>query len=232
MSTVLLVEDDPAILEAVAYNLKREGHSVVTADDGLAGLQLSREVEPDLIVLDLMLPKMSGLDICRIVRTERPVPILMLTARDTEVDKVVGLEIGADDYVTKPFSMRELMARVNAALRRDRISRDAGSPELARVETLEGGGIVLDMVAHEVRRNGDVVPLRPKEFELLEYLMRHPGQVLTREMILDTVWGYSYTGETRTVDVHIRWLREKLEADPPHPAHILTVRSVGYKFVP
>jgi DNA-binding response OmpR family regulator len=231
-TTVLLVEDDPAILDAVAYNLKRDGHSVVTAADGIDGLRLARELNPDLIVLDLMLPRMSGLDVCRIVRAERPVPILMLTARDTEVDKVVGLEIGADDYVTKPFSMRELMARVNAALRRDRISRDAGSPEASRPDTLEGGGIVLDITAHEARLNGRLIALRPKEFDLLEYLMRHPGQVLTREMILDAVWGYSYGGETRTVDVHIRWLREKLEADPGHPVHILTVRSVGYKFTP
>lgn len=231
-TTVLLVEDDPAILDAVAYNLKRDGHHVLTAADGLDGLRLAREANPDLIVLDLMLPRMSGLDVCRIVRAERPVPILMLTARDTEVDKVVGLEIGADDYITKPFSMRELMARVNAALRRDRISRDAGVPETDRPVTLEGGGIVLDVGAHEARLEGRVVALRPKEFDLLEFLMRHPGQVLSREMILDAVWGYSYGGETRTVDVHIRWLREKLEADPGRPAHILTVRSVGYKFVP
>ncbi len=232
MTTVLLVEDDPAILDAVAYNLKRDGHTVVTAGDGIDGLRLSREMEPDLIVLDLMLPRMSGLDVCRIIRTERPVPILMLTARDTEVDKVVGLEIGADDYVTKPFSMRELMARVNAALRRDRLSRDAGGPDVIRMETLEGGGIELSITAHEVRLDGRPVPLRPKEFDLLEYLMRHPGQVLSREMILDSVWGYSYGGETRTVDVHIRWLREKLETNPSQPVHILTVRSIGYKFVP
>jgi DNA-binding response OmpR family regulator len=232
VTTVLLVEDDPAILDAVAYNLKRDGHSVVTAADGLDGLRLAREVNPDLIVLDLMLPRMSGLDVCRIVRAERPVPILMLTARDTEVDKVVGLEIGADDYVTKPFSMRELMARVNAALRRDRISRDVGGPEAHQPDTLEGGGIVLNISAHEAQLDGRPIPLRPKEFDLLEYLMRHPGQVLSREMILDSVWGYSYGGETRTVDVHIRWLREKLEADPGHPIHILTVRSVGYKFAP
>jgi DNA-binding response OmpR family regulator len=232
VTTVLLVEDDPAILDAVAYNLKRDGHGVVTATDGLDGLRLAREIDPDLIVLDLMLPRMSGLDVCRIIRAERPVPILMLTARDSEVDKVVGLEIGADDYITKPFSMRELMARVNAALRRDRLSRDAGTPQLSRPTTLEGGGIVLDVTAHEARRDGHAISLRPKEFDLLEYLMRHPGQVLSREMILDSVWGYGYGGETRTVDVHIRWLREKLEADPGHPIHILTVRSVGYKFVP
>lgn len=230
---MLVVEDDSAILDAVAYNLKRDGHDVLTSGDGLDGLRLAREEDPDLIVLDLMLPRMSGLDVCRIVRAEKAVPILMLTARDTEVDKVVGLEIGADDYLTKPFSMRELMARVNAALRRDRMSREAGTAVHAtRPETLEGGDIVLSISAHEARRAGELVPLRPKEFELLEYLMRHPGQVLTREMILESVWGYSYGGETRTVDVHIRWLREKLEADPAHPVHIQTVRSFGYKFVP
>jgi len=232
MTKVLVVEDDPTILETVAYNLKRDGHTVVTAADGLEGLRLSRETEPDLIVLDLMLPRMSGLDVCRIVRAERPVPIVMLTARDTEVDKVAGLEIGADDYVTKPFSMRELMARVNAALRRDRLSRGAAAPVADQPETVEGGGIVLDITAHEARVDGRLVQLRPKEFELAQYLMRHPGQVLSREMILDAVWGYTYGGETRTVDVHIRWLREKLEADPSRPVHFLTVRSVGYKFVP
>jgi len=233
VSTVLVVEDDPAILDAVAYNLKRDGHDVLAAADGIEGLRMARDEDPDLIVLDLMLPRMSGLDVCRLVRAEKAIPILMLTARDTEVDKVVGLEIGADDYLTKPFSMRELMARVNAALRRDRLSREAGTGARAlRPETIEGGGIVLSVTAHEVHRDGDLVPLRPKEFDLLEYLLRHPGQVLTREMILESVWGYSYGGETRTVDVHIRWLREKLEADPAHPVHIQTVRSVGYKFVP
>jgi two-component system OmpR family response regulator len=230
---VLVVEDDPAILDAVAYNLKRDGHEVLATADGLEGLRLAREEDPDLIVLDLMLPRMSGLDVCRIVRAEKTVPILMLTARDTEVDKVVGLEIGADDYLTKPFSMRELMARVNAALRRDRISREAGvDARTFHAEVIEGGNIVLSITAHEARRDGELVQLRPKEFDLLEYLMRHPGQVLTREMILESVWGYSYGGETRTVDVHIRWLREKLEADPAHPVHLQTVRSVGYKFVP
>lgn len=230
---MLVVEDDPAILDAVAYNLKRDGHEVLATADGLEGLRLAREEDPDLIVLDLMLPRMSGLDVCRIVRAEKTVPILMLTARDTEVDKVVGLEIGADDYLTKPFSMRELMARVNAALRRDRISREAGvDARTFHAEVIEGGNIVLSITAHEARRDGELVQLRPKEFDLLEYLMRHPGQVLTREMILESVWGYSYGGETRTVDVHIRWLREKLEADPAHPVHLQTVRSVGYKFVP
>ncbi len=231
MSTVLVVEDDRAILDAVAYNLRREGHTVLTAGDGVEGLRLAREHEPDVIVLDIMLPRMSGLDVCRAVREERPVPIVMLTARDSERDKVTGLDIGADDYVTKPFSMRELVARVHALLRRDRLSREAAEPASAHAPVLEGGGITLDTLAHEVRRDGTELALRPKEYELLEYLMRHAGQALSREQILEAVWGYSYTGETRTVDVHVRWLREKVEGDASTPAHILTVRGVGYKFV-
>jgi two-component system response regulator RegX3 len=231
MTTVLVVDDDQAILEAVSYNLRRDGLEVLTAGDGLAGLEAARTHEPDLIVLDLMLPRMSGLEVCRAVRAERPVPILMLTARDSEADKVAGLELGADDYLTKPFSMRELRARVQAALRRDRLSR-ASAEGMALGDVLRGGAITLDVGAHEVRRDGELVALRPKEFELLERLMRHPNQVLSRERILETVWGYSYAGETRTVDVHMRWLREKLEPDPAHPRQLVTVRGVGYKFVP
>ncbi len=233
MSNILVIEDDRSILETVSYNLKREGHTVRTAEDGVTGLRLAREAQPDLIVLDLMLPRMSGLDVCRQVRSEMPVPIVMLTARDEESEKVVGLEIGADDYVTKPFSMRELMARVQALLRRDRLSREsAESDSAAPASTLEVGAIVLDATAHEVRRGGQPIPVRPKEYDLLEYFMRHLGQALSRDQILEAVWGYSYSGGTRTVDVHVRWLREKLEADPGQPTHILTVRSVGYKFVP
>ena len=230
MARVLVVEDDPAILETVAFNLEREGHEVVTAADGVAGLQLSREVEPDLIVLDLMLPRMSGLDVCRVVREERPVPILVLTARDAESDKIAGLGLGADDYITKPFSMQELLARVAAMLRRDRISRAAAGGVSG--DALRGGGIELRPSAREVVREGATVRLRPKEFELLEYLMRHPRQVLSRERILEHVWGYEFAGGTRTVDVHIRWLRQKLEREPSTPQHLLTVRRVGYKFEP
>ena len=171
------------------------------------------------------------MDISRIVRAERSVPIIMLTARDEETDKIVGLEAGADDYVTKPFSMRELIARVSAQLRRDRISREAAESEHEAGPELRAGAIVLDNVAHEVRLDGHALALRPKEFDLLEFLMRHLGQALTREQILESVWGYSYAGETRTVDVHIRWLREKLETEPAHPQHITTVRGLGYKFV-
>ena len=232
MSTVLVVEDDRAILDAVAYNLRREGHTVVTAGDGVEGLRLAREHEPDVIVLDIMLPRMSGLDVCRMVREERPVPIVMLTARDSERDKIAGLDIGADDYVTKPFSMSELIARVHALLRRDRLSREAAERASGHAPVLEGGGITLDTLAHEVRKDAVEVALRPKEYELLEYLMRHAGQALSRDQILEAVWDYSYTGETRTVDVHVRWLREKVESDASAPAHIVTVRGVGYKFVP
>ena len=231
MSKVLVVEDDPTILETVAYNLERDGHHVLTAADGVVGLELARAEHPDLVVLDVMLPGMSGLDVCRILRQEQTVPILMLTARDAEADKIQGLDLGADDYITKPFSMRELRARVTSALRRDQLSREAGAEQRVEGDTLEGGGIVVDLVAHEVTVRGEPVTLRPREFELLEYLMRHPGQALSREMILESVWGYSYAGETRTVDVHVRWLREKVESEPAAPAHIQTVRSVGYKFV-
>jgi DNA-binding response OmpR family regulator len=232
MSTVLVVEDDPAILDAVSYNLARDGHEVLTAADGAAGLELAREHSPDLIVLDVMLPKMSGLDVCRIVRSEGPVPILLLTARDAEADRVQGLELGADDYVTKPFSMRELRARVNSMLRRDAISRTAGPREGKTGSVLEAGTLRLDVARYELRRGDEVIPLRPREFALLEHFMRHPDQVLTRDMILEAVWDLTYPGETRTVDVHVRWLREKIEDDPSNPRHIVTIRSVGYKFVP
>ncbi|MEX2447079.1 MAG: response regulator transcription factor [Dehalococcoidia bacterium] len=237
MPTVLVVEDDPAILEAVAYSLQRDGHQVTTAADGVAGLEAARELRPDAIVLDVMLPRMSGLDVCRVLRAELPVPILLLTARDSEADRVQGLEIGADDYLTKPFSMRELRARVASMLRRDAISRlagtrdDDGSAPPAGV-VIRAGDIVLDEHRHEVKRGEEEVALRPREFVLLAYLMRHPGQVLSRNQILEDVWDITYAGETRTVDVHVRWLREKLEDDPAQPRHIQTVRGFGYRFVP
>ncbi len=232
MPTVLVVEDDPAILDAIAYNLEADGHAVLRAADGVAGLESARAEHPDLVVLDVMLPRMSGLDVCRVLRAEQTVPILMLTARTGEADKVQGLDLGADDYVTKPFSMRELRARVSSLLRRDRLSREAGTDDRETSTRVTGAGITLDAGRHEVLRDGAPIALRPREFQLLEFLMRHPGQALTREMILESVWGFSYAGETRTVDVHVRWLREKLEVDPARPEHIQTVRGVGYKFVP
>lgn len=234
MPTVLVVEDDAAIRDAVAFNLARDGHEVLKASDGVAGLALAREQRPDLVVLDVMLPRMSGLDVCRILRQESTTPILMLTARDAEADVVQGLDLGADEYVTKPFSMRELRARVTSLLRRDEISRAAGpriAPE-AKAEVLRAGDLTLDLGSHEARRNQAPLALRPREFALLEYLMRHPNQALTRERLLEAVWGLTYPGETRTVDVHVRWLREKIEDDASHPRHLQTVRTVGYRFVP
>ncbi len=235
MATVLVVEDDAAIRETIAYNLERDGHDVLSAGDGVAGLELAREHGPSLVVLDVMLPRMSGLDVCRILRSETPVPILMLTARDAEADVVQGLDFGADEYVTKPFSMRELRARVASLLRRDRISRDAGPPSTERngaTETLTAGELELFPARHEVTLRGVPLKLRPREFALLEFFMRNPSQVFNRDVILEQVWGLSYPGETRTVDVHVRWLREKIEDDPSAPRHIQTVRSVGYKFQP
>lgn len=232
MSTVLVVEDDAAIREAVAYNLGLDGHTVLTAEDGTRGLEMARTHHPDAVVLDVMLPRMSGLDVCRILRSETPVPILLLTARDAEPDRVQGLELGADDYVTKPFSMRELRARVGSMLRRDDLSRHAGVKIEEGAQSVTAGRLTLDPTRHELRRDGVPISLRPREFGLLEYLMRHPEQVLTRDQILESVWGITYRGETRTVDVHVRWLREKIEDEPAHPEHILTVRSIGYKFVP
>ena len=235
MTRVLIVEDDATIRETIAFNLKRDGHEVFTAADGVDGLEVARAEAPDLIVLDVMLPRMSGLDVCRILRGETPVPILMLTARDAEADVVQGLDLGADEYVTKPFSMRELRARVASLLRRDRISREAG-PDVPSVNGTAGsiavGGLTLSPSSHELVKDGVVIDLRPREFALLEFLMRNAGQVFTRDIILEQVWGLTYPGETRTVDVHVRWLREKIEDDPSNPVHLLTVRSVGYKFVP
>lgn len=234
MGRVLVVEDDPSIRDAVSYSLKQEQHEVFTAADGVEALEVARSGGPELIVLDLMLPRMSGLDVCRVLRAESPVLILMLSAKETEVDRVVGLEMGADDYMVKPFSMRELLTRITSLLRRDRISRQSARAPLPapQREAFEFGDFVLDVTAHELTHSGRTVALRPREFELLEYFLRHPRQVLTRDAILRAVWGYSFDGQSRTVDVHVRWLREKIEADPAAPQHLLTVRQVGYKFLP
>ncbi len=233
MTIVLVVEDDPGIRDAVAYSLGRDGYEVLTAEDGMAGLDLARERKPDAVVLDVMLPRMSGLDVCRILRAETPVPILLLTARDSEADRVQGLELGADDYLTKPFSMRELRARVASLIRRDALSRAAGPRTAPVVEhaPLRVGALEVDETTHEARLNGAIMPLRPREFALLVYFMRHPGQALSRGQILEEVWGITFMGETRTVDVHVRWLREKIEEDPANPTMIQTVRSIGYRFV-
>jgi two-component system response regulator RegX3 len=224
---ILIVEDEPGLAESVRYALESEGFDVRVAASGLSGLELARSTSPDLVLLDLMLPEMSGLDVCRQIRTSSDVPIIMLTAKDSEADKVTGLELGADDYMTKPFSMRELIARVRANLR-----RSAKTGALAESnEVLRGGSIELDIDAHVTRVGGDEVELRPKEFELLESLMRRKNRLAARHTLIDEVWGPSYFGDTKTLDVHIKRLREKLESDSSKPRHIVTVRGLGYKFV-
>ena len=234
---VLVVEDEPTLLETLEYSLKRQGYVVSMARDGLAALDVARREKPDLIILDLMLPKLDGFEVCRILRQEMSMPILMLTARADEVDKVVGLEVGADDYMTKPFSMRELIARVKAILRRGRLMRDEMAAkgeepvaQFAGASVMAFGDVSIDQGRREVMRNGQVLPLKPREYELFLFLARHRGMVLSRDLILERVWGWDYDGGTRTVDVHIRWLREKIEPNPEEPARILTVRGVGYRF--
>jgi two-component system, OmpR family, response regulator RegX3 len=224
---ILIIEDEPGLAESVRYALETEGFEVSVSESGFAGLEAARRDSPDLVLLDLMLPEMSGLDVCRQIRLSSDVPIIMLTAKDSEADKVTGLELGADDYMTKPFSMRELIARVRAHLR-----RVAKSGQLAESnEVLRGGPIELDIDAHTARVGGSEVELRPKEFELLESLMRRKNRLAARHTLIDEVWGPSYFGDTKTLDVHIKRLREKLEADSSKPKHIVTVRGLGYKFV-
>lgn len=220
---VLIVEDERPILESVQYGLRKEGYEVFLAQDGETGLRSARSHRPDLIILDLMLPGMDGLEVCRALRRESQVPIIMLTAKSEEVDKVVGLEMGADDYVTKPFGMKELMARVKTVLRRAAWEESSG-------EVLEIGDLRLDFAAHLVELRGEAVELAPKEFRLLKLLATHPGRALTREQILERVWDEDTFCDPHTVDVHIRWLRQKIERDPSEPEHILTVRGVGYRF--
>jgi two-component system response regulator RegX3 len=224
---VLVVEDEPGLAESVRYALDVEGFDVLVADSGVAGLESARVNQPDLVLLDLMLPGMSGLDVCRQIRLSSDVPIIMLTAKDAESDKVAGLELGADDYMTKPFSMRELVARIRAQLRRATKSGVLAESN----EVLRGGPIELDIDAHQTRLGGDAIDLRPKEFELLESLMRRRNRLAARHTLIDEVWGPSYFGDTKTLDVHIKRLRQKLEPDPSHPRLIVTVRGLGYKFV-
>jgi DNA-binding response OmpR family regulator len=226
--TILVVDDEPTILETLAWNLERDGYEVVTAADGAQALSVFRATRPDLIVLDLMLPELSGTEVCRIIRRESQVPILMLTARDAEIDKVVGLELGADDYVTKPFSLPELQARVRALLRRTEQGAGIGVSESPAPISLDD--VDVDLAGHRILRDGQEVPVKPKAFELLAFLLRHPGQAFTRDQLLEQVWGYDYAGESRTVDVHVHWLRAAVEADPGSPRYLHTVRGVGYVF--
>ena len=229
---VLIVEDEPTLLETLEYNLSHQEYDVLTAADGHEALEVAREEQPDLMILDLMLPGIDGIEVCRILRQEMNLPILMLTARDEEVDKVVGLEVGADDYMTKPFSMRELMARVKALLRRERLIREemASDDGVSGEQALTFGDLRIDASRREVTRDGENLHLKPREYELLAFLARHRGMVLSRDLILERVWGWDYDGGSRTVDVHVHWLREKIEPDPKNPTRIVTVRGVGYRF--
>lgn len=230
---ILVVDDEIALQETVTYNLKKEGYLVEVAGDGITALDLFRSFKPDLVILDVMLPGMDGFEVCRNLRQESNIPVLMLTARDDEIDRVVGLEVGADDYLPKPFSMRELIARVKALLRRVRLIREevgAAVQEGNLPQIMTFGNLEIDMTRREVRLNGVVVPCKPKEYDLLTFMGQHKGRVLTRELILERVWGWGFVGDSRTVDVHIRWLREKIEPIPDKPERIITVRGAGYRF--
>ena len=226
MTRIMVVEDEESFSEALSFMLKREGYEVEVASDGNEALEVFEQRGADLILLDLMLPGVSGLEVCRIIRTKSQVPIIMLTAKDGEIDKVVGLEIGADDYVTKPFSSRELLARVRSVLRRH------GEPEELIASTVEAGPVRMDVDRHVVTVRGEVVAMPLKEFDLLELLVRNAGRVLTRAQLIDRVWGADYVGDTKTLDVHVKRLRAKVEEDPANPVHLVTVRGLGYKFEP
>ncbi|HEX5829305.1 MAG TPA: response regulator transcription factor [Candidatus Limnocylindrales bacterium] len=231
--TILVVEDETTLRETLADALEMEGFRVVMAADGRAALEVFRADHPDLVLLDLMLPELSGVEVCRILRAESAVPIIMVTAKDSEVDKVVGLELGADDYVTKPFSLRELTARIRAIFRRADAAEAAAAaaataPAPGTAPVVRVGRVEVDLAGHRFLRDGQAVPVKPKAFELLAFLLRNQGQVFTREQLLERVWGYDYAGESRTVDVHVHWLRGELEEDPATPVYLQTVRGVGY----
>ena len=231
MNKVLIVDDDKNLLDVLKYNLVNDGYDVVVAEDGIQSLDVARREKPDLILLDIMLPGLDGFEVCRILRKEMAVPILMLTAKTEEIDKVVGLELGADDYITKPFSIRELMARVRAMLRRSQwVEPKMPSVEPAAASVLQASDLEVDVVGHKVFHKDTTVRLSPKEFALLAFLMRHRGQVFNREQLVEKVWGYDYEGTGRTVDVHIRSLRRKVEENPVKPEHLITVHGFGYKF--
>ena len=233
--TILVVEDEPSLQETLVYNLEKQGYTVEAAGDGHAALESARRLTPDLIILDIMLPGMDGFEVCKVLRKEMTVPILMLTARDDEIDRVVGLEVGADDYLTKPFSMRELMARVKAQLRRTGMLRD----EMAKLKTpaantqqdvLTFNNLKINLTRREVLLDDQVLAVKPQEYDLLLFFAQHKGQMLSREFILERVWGWDYVGDSRTVDVHVRWLRQKIEMDAAEPTRIVTVRGGGYRF--
>jgi len=222
---ILLVEDEHGIAEPVIYNLKQDGYTVTHVDEGPIALEIFNEQPFDLIILDIMLPEISGLDICRSIRKKSNVPIIMVTAKDSEVDRVTGLEIGADDYVTKPFSVRELLSRVRAVLRRSTITENLSD------DVVTSGNIEISLNKYEAKVDGNIIDLTPREFELLYALCENKGNLMSREQIFDEIWGYSFVGNTKTLDVHIQRIREKIEKDPREPKRLITVRGVGYKLV-
>jgi len=226
--TVLVVEDEPNLLAALKYTLEREGYDALSADNGETGLRIAREKSPDIVILDVMLPALDGFEICRLLRRESSVPIIMLTARGEEMDRVVGLELGADDYVTKPFSMRELLARVRNTLRRSASAAAGGGA--ARAEVVVSGNLAIDLAGHTATLNGEPLDMKPREFALIAHLASNRGRAFTRDQILERLWGHDYIGDSRTVDVHVRWLREKIEPNPSKPSRIVTIRGVGYRF--
>lgn len=235
---ILVVEDEPTLVETLTYNLERQGYTVFACGDGHDALQIAKTQRPDLVVLDVMLPSIDGFEVCRMLRQEMNIPIIMLTARSSEVDKIVGLEVGADDYLAKPFSMRELLARIKAHLRRVRLLRaeiglengSAGAQDSATVNRFAFDNLVVDVQRREVKVNDELLRLKPMEFELLHFLALNHGIVLSRDQILESVWGWDFSGGSRTVDVHVRWLREKIEEKPAEPTRIITVRGIGYRF--
>ena len=230
---ILVVEDEPALRDTLTYNLKKDGFTVETVGDGRSAIEAARRLKPDLVVLDIMLPELDGFEVARILRREMTTPILMLTARDDEIDRVVGLEVGADDYLTKPFSMRELMARVKAQIRRTRLVREEiekSAQPIIKHETLSFDKLIISVSRREVTLHGAPLALKPKEYELLFFFAEHKGHMLSREFILERVWGWDFIGDSRTVDVHVRWLRQKIEEDPSNPSRIVTERGGGYRF--
>ena len=230
--TILIVEDEFALRDTLTYNLKKDGFTVEAVGDGRSALESARRLKPDLIILDIMLPELDGFEVARILRKELTTPILMLTARDDEIDRVVGLEMGADDYLTKPFSMRELMARVKAQLRRARLMREElakTTPEEPHAK-LSFENLVINLTRQEVLLDNEPLALKPQEYQLLLFFAEHKGKMLSREFILERVWGWDFIGDSRTVDVHVRWLRQKIEEDPSSPKRIVTVRGGGYRF--
>ncbi len=224
MTHILVVEDEESFRDALHYMLTREGFEVTLAPNGAEGIQLFDSKHPDLVLLDLMLPEVSGTEVCKYIRSKSNTPVIMLTAKDTEIDKVVGLELGADDYVTKPFSTRELLARIRAVMRR------GSEVEFDAIGAIEGGPIRMDVERHTLLVNGEPVPMPLKEFELLEFLMRNSGRVLTRGQLMDRVWGSNYVGDGKTLDVHIKRIRSKIEPDPANPVYLTTIRGLGYRF--